>query len=142
MGDLGSIPGSRRSPGGGNGNPLQYSYLENPMDRGAWHASVHRIGKSWTRPKRLSLQAETWLSLLVGNGVLLASSGCVSTFYIARGGPSQPRDIQLTVPLELRWRHAAPGEGRPCLVVSIAIKNVFPFVSKILILGLPWQSRG
>ena len=40
--DMGSIPGSGRSPGGGHGNPLQYSYLENPMDRGAWRATVHR----------------------------------------------------------------------------------------------------
>ena len=40
-GDLGSIPGSGRSPGEGNGNPLQYSCLENPMDRGAWQATVH-----------------------------------------------------------------------------------------------------
>jgi len=42
-GDLGSIPGSGRSPGGGHGNPLQYSYLENPKDRGAWQATVHRV---------------------------------------------------------------------------------------------------
>ena len=41
MGDPGSIPGSRRSPGEGNGNPLQYPYLENFMDRGAWWATVH-----------------------------------------------------------------------------------------------------
>ena len=41
-GDLGSIHGSGRSPGEGNGNPLQYSRLENPMDRGAWQATVHR----------------------------------------------------------------------------------------------------
>ena len=41
-GDPGSFPGSGRSPGGGNSNPLQYSYLENPMDRGAWHAIVHK----------------------------------------------------------------------------------------------------
>ena len=40
-GDPGSIPGSGRSPGEGNGNPLQYSCLENPMDRGAWQATVH-----------------------------------------------------------------------------------------------------
>ena len=40
----GSIPGSGRSPGGGNGNPLQYSYLENPMDRGAWRATVSPWG--------------------------------------------------------------------------------------------------
>ena len=43
--DTGSIPGSGRSPGGGHSNPFQYSYLENPMDRGAWQAVVHRITK-------------------------------------------------------------------------------------------------
>ena len=45
-GDLGSIPGSGRSPGEGNGNPLQYSCLENSMDRGAWQATVHGVPKS------------------------------------------------------------------------------------------------
>ena len=44
--DMGSIPGSGRSPGGGDGNALQYSSLENPMDRGAWWATVHRVAKS------------------------------------------------------------------------------------------------
>ena len=48
-GDLGSIPGSGRSPEEGNGNPLQYSCLENPMDGGAWWAAVHRVTKSQTR---------------------------------------------------------------------------------------------
>ena len=48
-GDAGLIPGSGRSPGGGHGNPLQYSCLENPMDRGAWQAAVHRVTMSWTR---------------------------------------------------------------------------------------------
>ena len=47
-GDAGLIPGSGRSPGGGNGNPLQYSCLENPMDRGAWGATVHGVAKSQT----------------------------------------------------------------------------------------------
>ena len=47
--DLGWIPGSGRSPGGGNGNPLQYSCLENPMDTGAWWATVHGVAKSQTR---------------------------------------------------------------------------------------------
>ena len=47
-GDPGSIPESGRSPGGGNGNLLQYSCLENPMDRGAWEATVHGVAKSWT----------------------------------------------------------------------------------------------
>ena len=44
--DMGSIPGSGRSPGGGHGNPLQYSYLENPLDSGAWWATAHRVEKS------------------------------------------------------------------------------------------------
>ena len=48
---MGSIYGSRRSPGGGHSNPLLYSWLENPMDRGAWQASVHGVTKSWTRLK-------------------------------------------------------------------------------------------
>ena len=44
--NAGSIPGSGRSPGGGHGNPLQYSWLENPRNRGAWWARVHRVAKS------------------------------------------------------------------------------------------------
>ena len=48
---VGSIPGLGRSPGGGHGNPLQYSCLENPMDRGAWWATVHRVAKSQTQVK-------------------------------------------------------------------------------------------
>ena len=44
--DAGSIPGSGESPKGGHGNPLQYSRLKNPMDRGAWQATVHRVTKS------------------------------------------------------------------------------------------------
>ena len=46
MRDAGSMPGSGRSPGEGNGNLLQYSYLENSMDRGAWWATVHGVAKS------------------------------------------------------------------------------------------------
>ena len=49
VGDAGSIPGSGRPPGDGNGNPLQYSCLANLMDRGAWRAKVHRITKSQTQ---------------------------------------------------------------------------------------------
>ena len=46
--DAGSIPGSGISPGGGHGNPLQYSCLENPLDRGTWQATVHRVAKTRT----------------------------------------------------------------------------------------------
>ena len=49
IGDAGSISGSGRFPGEENGNTLQYSCLENPMDRGAWWATVHGVAKSWTR---------------------------------------------------------------------------------------------
>ena len=48
-GDAGLIPGSGRSPGDGNGYPLQYSCLKKSMDRGSWWATVHRIAKSWTQ---------------------------------------------------------------------------------------------
>ena len=46
--EAGSIPRSRRSPGGGHSNPLQYACLENPMDKGAWQAIVHKVAQSWT----------------------------------------------------------------------------------------------
>ena len=59
-GDLGSIPGSGRPPGGRNGNLLQYSYLENPIDRGPWRATVHRVTKSQTRLKQLS-RSHAWI---------------------------------------------------------------------------------
>ena len=52
--DMNSIPGLERSPGGQNGNPLQYSCLENPMDRGAWQSTVHGVAKSWTRLSNLA----------------------------------------------------------------------------------------
>ena len=57
-GDPHFIPESGRSPGGGHGNPLQYSCLENPIDRGAWWATVHKVTKSQTQLKRLSMQTQ------------------------------------------------------------------------------------
>ena len=58
-GDMGSIPGSERFPGGRHGKPLQYSCLENPMDRGAWQSTIHRVTKSETWLKRLSTHTHT-----------------------------------------------------------------------------------
>ena len=52
--EAGSVPGLGRSPGGGHGNPLLNSYLENPVDRGAWRATVFRVSKSRTGLKQLS----------------------------------------------------------------------------------------
>ena len=57
--DKSSIPRSGRSSGGGHGNPLQDSCLENPMDRGAWWASVHRVTKSQTELKQISMHTCT-----------------------------------------------------------------------------------
>ena len=57
--DVNSVPGSRRSPGGGNSNPLQYSCLENSMDRGAWQATVHGLAQSQKQLKRLSMQEQS-----------------------------------------------------------------------------------
>ena len=57
--DMGSIPGLGRSPGVGNGNPLQYSCLENPMDRGAWWATVHSKKLDTTEQLTLSIEGNT-----------------------------------------------------------------------------------
>ena len=55
--DVGSIPGLGSYPGEGHGNPLQYSCIDNLVDRGAWQATVHRVAQSWTRLKQLSMQS-------------------------------------------------------------------------------------
>ena len=60
-GDLGSVPGSGRSPGGGNGNQLQYSFLENPIDRGAWWATVHRGHQESDTTEQVTLSLSSWL---------------------------------------------------------------------------------
>ena len=72
--DAGLISGSGRCPGGGHGNPLQYSCLENPMDRGAWRATVHRVTKRWTQLKGLSMPAHTQIQ--VDNLLYIWAIGC------------------------------------------------------------------
>ena len=96
--DVGWIPGSGRSPGGGQGNPLQYSCLENPMDRGAWW-TVHGVAKSQRRLKRLSTHtlepflftstAELWLGWLFSLGFLLKgpSSADLTSWIRVGNGP-------------------------------------------------------
>ena len=63
-GDLGLFPGSGRSPGEGNGSPLQYSFLENPMDGGAWRATVHGVAKSRTRLRDFAFMDYLGMKLL------------------------------------------------------------------------------
>ena len=83
-GDLGSIPGSRRSPGEGNGNPLQCSCLENPMDGGAWWATVHGIAKSRTRLNDFTGPLPLWKQ---GRGRKSRRAGFPPLFHIASSPP-------------------------------------------------------
>ena len=64
VGDPGSIPGLGRSPGEGNGNPLQCSCLENPMDRGVWQATVHGVAKSRTQPNDFTSHLHRLLTVI------------------------------------------------------------------------------
>ena len=112
-GDLGSIPGSGRSPGEGNGNPLQYSCLENLMDRGAWRATVHgvtRVGHDLAtklptilgpslvaqRVKCLPATQETWVRFLGGEDLLekeMATSSCILAWEIPWIEPGRLRSM-------------------------------------------------
>ena len=71
---VGPIPGLGRSPGGGHGNPLQCSCLENPMDRGAWRVTVPGVAKSWTQLKRCSMHAN---KDMFARGRLVVLGSCV-----------------------------------------------------------------
>ena len=93
--DLSSIPGSGRSTGKGNGNPLRYSCLENPMDGRAWWATFHKVAKSWT-----------WLSGLTFTYIPEWSSGfpyCVSWLSITSLFPFTVKLLQRVV-----WAHCLP----------------------------------
>ena len=78
VGDVGSIPGSGRSPGEGNGNPLQYSCLGNSMDRGAWQATVDGVSKSWTK-----LSMHTYTINGINFSVFLVSKISSVPFYVS-----------------------------------------------------------
>ena len=64
-GDPSLIPGLGRSPGGGHGNPLQYPCLENPMDRGDWQATIHRVGHDWSDLARMNIDINILLSFAI-----------------------------------------------------------------------------
>ena len=90
-GDLGSIPGSGRSPGEGNGNPLQYSCLKNPTDTGAWWAAVHGVAKS-----RTQLTDFTWMPPeLVLHAFHYPDPSLKSILYVASGLRDSPKSWQI-----------------------------------------------
>ena len=76
--DVGLIPGWGRAPEGEHGSPLQYSCLENPMDRGPWQATLHRVAQSWTELKRLSMHAHNVLITVLDS--IHSSFGCFINF--------------------------------------------------------------
>ena len=80
--DMGSIPGLGRSPGGRHDNPLQYSWLENPMDRGAWWALVHRVAKSWIQVKWVSTRTHTHIIMIKFEYLNLGSEYWENTEFV------------------------------------------------------------
>ena len=103
-GEAGSIPGLGRSSGGGNGNPLQYSCLENPIDRGAWWPTVHRVVKSWTWLKWLRKYAVTFAKALIPNKVTFTGPGNQNLNVYLRESQLNPLSGQRDRSREIRWR--------------------------------------
>ena len=90
-GDLGSIPGSGRSPGEGNGNPPQYSCLENPMDGGAWWATVHGVAKSQTQLNDFTFSDKRgdWTQWILCRLWLVVFSCCHVQFFVTPWTPAR-----------------------------------------------------
>ena len=84
--DLGSSPGSGRSPGGGHGNLLQYSFLENSMDKGAWHATVHGVTKS-ERTEQLTLSLHINIYVHIHKRLFFRVCFIIGYYKILNGAP-------------------------------------------------------
>ena len=96
-GDLGLIPGLERSPGEGNGNPLQYSFLENPMDRGAWWATVHGIAKSQTPLSDFTLLSDTAAAAVAATKLLQQYLTLCDSIDSSQPGSSVPGILQTRI---------------------------------------------
>ena len=126
-GDPVSIPGSEDPPGEENGNPLQYSCLESSMDRGDWRATVHRVTKSWTQLKQLSMhgcRAEYIHSPRVRAGCRLSIDNCQTSEWIrisqahtpSSADPTSGHRMQTTI----KMNYSFP---RTCLVLRKTINT-------------------
>ena len=91
-GDLGSIPGQRRSPGGGHDKPLQYSCLEYPTDRGVWQATVHRVTQNQTPLKQFSM----YTCRLIKRQIQKGSFKIISSSSLLIGLSQKTRNIDYT----------------------------------------------
>ena len=109
------IPGSGRSPGGGNGNSLQYSCLENPMDGGAWQATTHGLTKSQTRLKRLSMTDFTFFTFKISSSACEASPTFCKLIYSDHGLLSPSGFVSLP---HACLNHPHPGDFAPAVPVG------------------------
>ena len=134
-GDLGSIPGSGRSPGVGNGNPLQHSYLGNPVDRGAWWPTVHGVSKNWT-----------WLStphLNLGNCIILSPKYKTERRFFF--SPQCHEHGPFLIAKQGRVRRISPqSKGRSHMLTSSPpLEKVFAVVqslSRVWLFASPWTA--
>ena len=107
--DTGLISGLGRSPGEGNDNPLQYSCLENPMDRDAWQATVHRVAKNWTRLKQLNMYMHGIWDLVYPTRNL-THDACIGSMEPKaldhQGSPKIEYILKINFTLLQRWKRA------------------------------------
>ena len=125
--DMGPIPGWGRFSGGGHGNQPQYSCLENPMDRGDWRATVHRVTKSWTQLKQLSMhgcRAEYIHSPRVRAGCRLSIDNCQTSEWIRISQAHTPSSADPTsghrMQTAIKMNYSFP---RTCLVLRKTINT-------------------
>ena len=118
---MGLIPGSGRSPGGGHDKPLRYSCLEDPMDKGAWQATVHRVTKSQTQLKRLSMHSWCLINVCWKGGKKTRRKGG------ERRKIDKQTDMQEASPLHHRWRWMVVGVRWSQMVVLVSNQSFLPF---------------
>ena len=131
--DPGLIPGSGRSPGGRHSNPLQYSCLENPMDRRGWWATVHRVTKSWMWLKWLSMHARTHVHTIPA--IVHIKPNYLSSFWWTQLRCWQLLCVLLAPPEDL-LKDRAEEEASPISKVS---SPFLPWDRKVNLYLFPWN---
>ena len=130
-GAIGSIPESGRSLGGGNGNTLQYSCLGNPMDRGAWWATVHRVAKSWIQLTTHAVLPYIFLNCFVGNFQAIS----ILILFLPGGGSEKKRGKR---PKAFCRQRAEPG-GLPQVLLASRLSLPTPGSSFSVAFRHVWQ---
>ena len=104
-GDTSSVPGWGRSPGEGNGNSLQYSFWENPMNRGDWWATVHGVTKSWTQPQFIEVTKHFYklFSVKISNSKKLCNEIMNTSLYWALINNCASSEIKVKYEERSRW---------------------------------------